>query len=152
METVAALGSTLARVSRVDKLQRPEPVAVRRCRWLHRRIADTEKCGDILYRAFQTIADHHNFPRDCPSVEGGIGLISSLLSNRGFYGIVAERDGQIIGSSFVDQRSSIVGIGPVSVDPATQDQGVGRALTQAVVALCPSCKARRIMSSSSDTM
>ena len=115
-------------------------------------MADTEKCGDILYRAFQTIADHHNFPRDCPSVEGGIGLISSLLSNRGFYGIVAERDGQIIGSSFVDQRSSIVGIGPVSVDPATQDQGVGRALTQAVVALCPSRKARRIMSSSSDTM
>ena len=24
-------------------------------------MADAEKCGDILYRAFQTIADHHNF-------------------------------------------------------------------------------------------
>jgi hypothetical protein len=32
-------------------------------------MADAEKCGDILYRAFQTIADHHNFQRDCPSGE-----------------------------------------------------------------------------------
>ena len=28
--------------------------------------ADTEKCDDILYRAFQTIAENHNFPATSP--------------------------------------------------------------------------------------
>ena len=51
----------------------------------------------------------------------------------GLLGIVAEHDGQIVGSGFADQRSRIAGIGPISVDPETQNQGVGRTLTQAVV-------------------
>jgi hypothetical protein len=31
--------------------------------------ADAAACGEIAYRAFQTLADHHNFPRPYPSVE-----------------------------------------------------------------------------------
>jgi predicted N-acetyltransferase YhbS len=96
-------------------------------------VADTEKCGDILYRAFQTIAENHNFPCDVPSVEAATGMLAMLVADPGFYGIVAEHDGQIVGSSFADQRSRIAGIGPISVDPETQNQGVGRTLTQAVV-------------------
>jgi predicted N-acetyltransferase YhbS len=96
-------------------------------------VADTEKCGDILYRAFQTIAENHNFPCDVPSVEAATGMLAMLVADPGFYGIVAEHDGQIVGSSFADQRSRIAGIGPISVDPETQHQGVGRTLMQAVV-------------------
>ena len=53
-----------------------------------------------------------------------------MLANPGFYGIVAERDGRIVGSNFADQRSSIAGIGPITVDPEVQNQGVGRSLMQ----------------------
>jgi hypothetical protein len=56
-----------------------------------------------------------------------------LLAHPGFYGLVAEDEGRIVGSNFADQRSSIAGIGPISVDPMVQNQGVGRSLMQAVV-------------------
>ena len=92
--------------------------------------ADAGACGEIAYRAFQTLADHHNFPRPYPSVEVATGLLSTVLANPGFYGIVAERDGRIVGSNFADQRSSIAGIGPITVDPEVQNQGVGRSLMQ----------------------
>ena len=95
--------------------------------------ADVAACGAILYRAFQTLADRHNFPPDFPSVEVATGLLSMLLANPGFYAVVAEDEGQIVGSNFADQRSPIAGIGPISVDPMIQNQGVGRSLMQAVV-------------------
>lgn len=94
---------------------------------------DAAPCGAILYRAFQTLADQHNFPPDFPSIEVATGLSSMLLANPGFYAVVAEDEGRIVGSNFADQRSSIVGIGPISVDPMVQNQGVGRSLMQAVV-------------------
>jgi hypothetical protein len=53
-------------------------------------------------------------------MEVATGLVSMLLANPGFYGIVAEENGQIVGSNFAGHRSSIAGIGPISVDPASQ--------------------------------
>lgn len=79
--------------------------------------ADATACGAILYRAFQTLADRHNFPPDFPSVEVATGLSSMLLANPGFYAVVAEDEGRIVGSNFADQRSPIAGIGPISEDP-----------------------------------
>jgi hypothetical protein len=57
----------------------------------------------------------------------------ALISNPGFYGIAAEIDGRVAGSSFLDERSTIHAIGPVSVDPAAQDHHVGRALMVAML-------------------
>ena len=56
-----------------------------------------------------------------------------LLQHPSFYGIVAERDGTIIGSNFLDERSAIAGLGPITVDPAVQNQGVGRRLMRDVI-------------------
>src|SRR6516162_4568145 len=95
--------------------------------------ADAAACGAILYRAFQTLAQSHNFPPDFPSVDVATGLLSMLLASPGFYAVVAEDEGRIVGSNFADQRSQIAGIGPISVDPMVQNQGVGRSLMQAVV-------------------
>jgi predicted N-acetyltransferase YhbS len=89
---------------------------------------DIPECGRILYEAFATLADRHGFPHDFPSVEAATGSMRALVSNPGFYGIVAEVDGRVAGSSFLDERSTIHAIGPVSVDPAAQDQQVGRSL------------------------
>ena len=62
-----------------------------------------------------------------------IDLLSQLTAEHGFYGVVAERDGRVVGSNFVDERSSIVGLGPITVDPAAQNQGVGAALMQHMI-------------------
>jgi GNAT superfamily N-acetyltransferase len=56
-----------------------------------------------------------------------------LLANPGFYGIVAQDNDRIVGSNFADQRSSIAGIGPISIDPQVQNQGIGRKLMQAAI-------------------
>jgi predicted N-acetyltransferase YhbS len=94
---------------------------------------DAAACGEILYRAFKALADQHNFPPDFPSAQVGQGVMAMLISHPGAYGLVAEDNGRVLGSNFADKRSSIIGIGPISVDPEIQNRGVGRALMQATV-------------------
>ena len=91
---------------------------------------DAEVCGEICYRAFCAIADQHNFPHEFPALEVAVAVVTTMISKPGFYGIVAELDGRIAGSNFMDERSMIAGIGPVSVDPEVQNQAVGRQMMQ----------------------
>ena len=95
--------------------------------------ADIPECGRILFDAFATLAREHGFPPDFETVEVATGCIRNLVTNPGFHGVVAERDGRIVGSSFLDERSTIFAIGPVSVDPAAQDARVGRMMTGAML-------------------
>jgi len=94
---------------------------------------DSVKCGHICFDAFKSLAERHGFPPDFPSPEIASGLLSMLLQHPGFYAVVALGDGEIVGSNFMDERSEIVGIGPISVDPATQKRGVGRVLMEHVL-------------------
>lgn len=96
-------------------------------------IADVTACGQICYDAFAAIAARHGFPPDFPSVEAATTLTSELISHPGFFGVVAERAGRVVGSNFLDERSTILGVGPVSVEPASQDRQIGRALMTAVL-------------------
>jgi ribosomal protein S18 acetylase RimI-like enzyme len=80
------------------------------------------------------VSTSHGFPPDFPSVEAATGPIRWLIAHPDIYGVVAERDGRIVGSSFLDERSTISAIGPVSVDPADQDRRVGRTLMEAMLA------------------
>lgn len=95
---------------------------------------DARQCGEICYKAFRAISEQHNFPPDFPSAEVAVALLSDLLARSDFYGVVAELDGQIVGSNFIDERSIIAGIGPITVDPAVQNRAVGRDLMQHVLA------------------
>jgi predicted N-acetyltransferase YhbS len=91
---------------------------------------DIDVLGDICYRAFCTIADQHNFPHEFPAPEAALGVVRSMITTPGFYGIVAELNGRVAGSNFMDERSTIAGIGPISVDPEVQNSGAGRAMMQ----------------------
>ena len=93
---------------------------------------DAQACGTICFHAFKTISEAHNFPRDFPSPEVATGVLSWMLSHPGFYSVVAEIDGRIVGSNFLDERSPIAGVGPITIDPAAQNQSVGRRLMEAV--------------------
>src|SRR6476646_7896318 len=97
------------------------------------RAEDADACGRIGYEAFKEIADAHNFPRDFPSAEVATGLLTWMLTNPKFYSVVAEIDGRIVGSNFLDQRNPIAGIGPITVDPTVQNRAIGRRLMQAVM-------------------
>jgi predicted N-acetyltransferase YhbS len=94
---------------------------------------DAETCGRICYEAFKHIADEHNFPSDFPDVETGVQVLSFLLKNPGFYRVVAEANGKIVGSNFMDERNPIAGIGPITVDPVGQNRAIGRALMRAAM-------------------
>ena len=95
--------------------------------------ADVPEAGRICHDAFKAIAGQHNFPPDFPEPDVAINLLSRLTANLGFYGVVAEQDGRIVGSNFVDERSPIIGLGPITVDPKAQNQGVGAALMRHMV-------------------
>ncbi len=95
---------------------------------------DIAACGRILYQAFATVATEHGFPPDFDSIEVATDAMHGLVTNPGYCGVVAERNGRVAGSSFLDERGSIAAIGPVSVDPLVQDGGVGRALMAAMLA------------------
>jgi predicted N-acetyltransferase YhbS len=94
---------------------------------------DADACGRIFYEAFATINRTHNFPPELPAVEAGTGILRMLFSHPGFYCVVAERDGRVIGSNCLDERSTIAGLGPVSVDPEVQNCGIGRTLMTSVM-------------------
>ena len=94
---------------------------------------DADTCGRICYDAFGAIAAQHRFPSDFPSPQVGIGVVATMLAHPQMYSVVAEVDGRVVGSNFLDERSTIAGVGPVSVDPAVQDRGVGRALMNDVL-------------------
>jgi predicted N-acetyltransferase YhbS len=89
---------------------------------------DAEVCGRICFDAFGAISAAHSFPSDFAVPEAAIGLAGMLLGHPGFYSVVAEADGRVIGSNFLDERSPIRGVGPITVDPGVQNGGVGRAL------------------------
>jgi ribosomal protein S18 acetylase RimI-like enzyme len=94
---------------------------------------DIEECGRIIHTAFTGIASQHGFPSDFPTVADGVDLARQRIPNPTIYSIVAEVHGRIAGSTFMNQRDPIFGIGTVSVDPEIQAQGVGRLMMEDVV-------------------
>jgi GNAT superfamily N-acetyltransferase len=94
---------------------------------------DGEACARIFYEAFEAIAGRHSFPVEPSSRAFTRFKVTEMLASADFAGLVAERDGEVLASAFVDRRASIVGIGPVTVDPAAQDGGIGRILMEAVL-------------------
>jgi GNAT superfamily N-acetyltransferase len=95
--------------------------------------ADAEVCGKICFEAFGKVAAEHNFPPELPVPEMAIGILSTMFSHPGFFCVVAEEDGKLIGSNCLDERTTIAGVGPITVDPAVQNRAAGRQLMQAVM-------------------
>ena len=95
---------------------------------------DADACGRIFYDAFQSIAERHRLPVEPASPEFTRFMAGRMLGHDGYAGFACERGGAVVGCAFVDERGPIVGVGPVVVDPAAQDDGVGRRLMEAVVA------------------
>ncbi len=92
---------------------------------------DQAELGRILYAAFADIAAKHGFRPDFPSREIATGVIGFVSQTA--WGVVAERDGRLLGSNFLREDDPAAGVGPVSVDPELQESGIGRLLMRAVI-------------------
>ena len=94
---------------------------------------DARACGAICYKAFKAIADEHHFPPDFPDTEMAVGLMNYAFSSSGVYSVIAEGNGQIVGSNFLWENRFIGGVGPITVDPTCQNAAVGRKLMEQVL-------------------
>jgi GNAT superfamily N-acetyltransferase len=94
---------------------------------------DAQACGAICYKAFKSIADQHNYPPDFPDVETAVGLMNYVFAASGVYSVIAELNGQIVGSNFLWEGRFIGGVGPITVDPNCQNASVGRKLMEQVL-------------------
>jgi GNAT superfamily N-acetyltransferase len=95
-------------------------------------LQDAKVCGAICYEAFKTIAETHHFTPDFPSVDVAVELLTWMLGHAGFYAVVAELGGELVGSNFLDERNCIAGVGPITVDPSVQHKTIGRQLMEDV--------------------
>ena len=89
---------------------------------------DAPELGRINYEAFSSIAGRHGYPPDVSSVEAATVSLRGLLNHPKFYSVVAESSGRILGSNFLDERSIVTGVGPITVDPLYQNSSVGKEL------------------------
>ena len=108
--------------------QAVEEVTIRRAR-----PEDAEACGRICYEAFHKINTDHGFPPELPDAGVAAGMLSMMFSHPSFWCVVAELNGRIVGSNCLDERSPVVGLGPITVEPGGQNHGVGRRLMEVVL-------------------
>ena len=94
---------------------------------------DHEAAARIMYEAFAGIRYRHRFPRDFPTLDAARGLVAAFSTHPSIWGVVAEADGRVVGSNFLDERGPVRGVGPITVDPHAQAAGVGRLLMKAVI-------------------
>jgi GNAT superfamily N-acetyltransferase len=119
--------------TRVGALQMSSPVLTPVVKLRRATSEDANICGRICYEAFAAISSQHNFAPELPAPEAGVGVLGMLFSHPGFYCVVAESEGRIVGSNCLDERSAIPGVGPVTVAPDVQNRSIGRILMQAVI-------------------
>ncbi len=94
---------------------------------------DADACARIVFEAFGAIHDYHRFRRDFPAVEAAAGLMGMWIPHPQVWGVVAELDGRVVGSNFLDERDPIRGVGPITIDSKAQNAGIGRELMGAVL-------------------
>jgi len=94
---------------------------------------DAERLGTIAFEAFYKISTDHNFPPDFPNAEIGIGLANMMIGRGDIFSVVAE-NGRVLGSNFLWEADEIDGVGPITVDPDSQNSSIGRELMERVIA------------------
>ena len=103
------------------KLIRPEPKHV-------------PELARICFEAFAGFHDRHAFPRDIPDLELATRIIGLFVGRKDFYGVAAKAGDRLVGSNFLSCTDAVGGVGPITVDPAFDGHGVGRALMNDVLA------------------
>jgi predicted N-acetyltransferase YhbS len=89
--------------------------------------------GSICFEAFKELQDRACGTRDFPTVEIAQQVLGMLVERDDFYSVSALENGRLVGSNFLSLMDLVAGVGPVTVDPSYQGQGLGRILMQDVI-------------------
>src|SRR4028118_722801 len=95
--------------------------------------SDIDVCARINYEAFIDISDRHQFPTYFRTLEFSTEIIDLLIGSPLCFGIVAEREGAVVGCGFMDERNPIRGIAPGGVHRNSQARGTGREIMKALL-------------------
>jgi GNAT superfamily N-acetyltransferase len=106
--------------------------------------ADLPSIGSILYEAFNQVFARHGYPPPVPTREAGETLVSAYHDYDPSACFVAVRDDRLVGSAFFHRRGRRAGVGPVTVDPACQGEGIGRLLMERVIEELSDCSSIRL--------
>lgn len=94
--------------------------------------SDAEACGRAAFQAHRCVAEMNNFPPEHPNVDFSVGMMRAKIADPRARGWVAERDGQVVGSVFLNDFGAVSAIGPMTVHPS-HEGGTGRALMEAAL-------------------
>jgi ribosomal protein S18 acetylase RimI-like enzyme len=89
--------------------------------------------GSICFEAFKDLHDRGCGTRDFPTVEIAQQVLGMLVQRDDFYSVSALDDGRLVGSNCLSLMDPVAGVGPITIDPSYQGQGVGRTLMQDVI-------------------
>jgi ribosomal protein S18 acetylase RimI-like enzyme len=92
-----------------------------------------KELGRICFEAFKDLQDRGCGTRDFPTEETAQQVLGMLVQRNDFYSVSALDNGRLVGSNFLSLMDSVAGVGPVTIDPSYQGQGIGRALMQDVI-------------------
>ncbi|PSB57652.1 GNAT family N-acetyltransferase [Chamaesiphon polymorphus] len=95
--------------------------------------ADAQACSQICYEAFTQISERHGFVPDFSHPEMTEQMMAMLFAHPKIYSVVAEADGQIVGSNFLWEESAIAGVGPITVAPHFQNANLGKRLMATIL-------------------
>jgi len=89
--------------------------------------------GRICFEAFSALQDAHGVERDFDSPDSGAMIVGMFASREDFAGFAALDGDRLLGSNFLGFSDDVAGVGPITVRPDVQAQGVGRMLMNAVL-------------------
>ncbi len=89
--------------------------------------------GRICFESFREIHDRGCGTRDFPTVDIARQVLGMLVQRDDFYSVSALDDGRLVGSNFLSLMDPVAGVGPITIDPSCQGQGIGRTLMQDVI-------------------
>jgi len=110
------------------------------------RAEDVEASARAAFAAHADVSARHGYPSEHPTPVFSKGLIAAKLNDPNACGFVAELADRILGSVFLNvfPSASVAVVGPLTVDPAVEVSGVGRALMDAALAEARRCGIARV--------
>ena len=94
---------------------------------------DIPRVGEVLYEGFSAVAAEHGYASNINSAQEGRRLAWALFHHGPSERLVAEVENRVIGSTCLNLRGDIAGLGPTVVAPYSKNKTIGRELIRAVL-------------------